>query len=54
MNDKQEARLQEIEELIEEDLSNGKHTQRKIHETLKSKGVCIKKFCNSLKKLKKV
>jgi hypothetical protein len=53
MTEKQEAKLQEIDDLIEEDISNGKHIQRKLHENLKSKGVCVKKFCTNLKKLKK-
>jgi len=50
---KQEAKVQEIEDLVEEDLSNGKHTQRRLHENLKSKGVCVKEFSKNLKKLKK-
>jgi len=54
MSKKQDAKLKKIDKLIEEDLSNGKHTQRKIKETLKAKGVCIQDFCNNLKQLKSV
>ena len=47
-----EEKIQIIETLVQKDLGNGKHAQKKLSKMLDRSGKCPKDFCQELLKLK--
>lgn len=49
---KSRAKLDQIEEIVEKDLSNGKHLQKKVVKKLKDAGVCPEEIVERIRKQK--
>lgn len=49
MKQKTKEQLDKIEKIVKHDLSNGKLIQKRLHEQIKSKGICPKELAEELK-----
>lgn len=54
MKENSKQKLQKIEELMQDDLQNGRHKQKKLVKALESNGENKKSFCDKLRQLKLV
>ena len=51
-NEEQREKLRKLEQLVDADLSNGRHMQKKIKARLQKLGLCEKDFVQEIAELK--